>query len=75
MAVLPSRLTIRGFIILDHYDLYPEFLAEVGPQVADGRIRYRETVVEGLENMPQAFLDLLDGQNTGKMLVKVGDED
>lgn len=74
LAVLPKRLTIRGFIILDHYDLYPEFLAEVGPQVADGRIRHRETVVEGLENMPRAFLDLLDGQNTGKMLVKVGDE-
>jgi len=71
MAVLPKRITIRGFIILDHYGLYRDFQSEVGPLVADGKISYRETVVEGLENMPDAFLGLLDGQNTGKMLVKV----
>jgi NADPH-dependent curcumin reductase CurA len=71
MAVLPKRITIRGFIILDHYGLYRDFLSEVGPLVAEGKISYRETVVEGLENMPDAFLGLLDGQNTGKMLVKV----
>ena len=71
MAVLPKRITIRGFIILDHYGLYRDFQSEVGPLVAEGKISYRETVVEGLENMPDAFLGLLDGQNTGKMLVKV----
>ncbi len=71
LAVLPSRLTIRGFIVTDHYDLYSDFQAEVGPYVRDGRISYRETVVEGIENMPDAFLGLLDGQNTGKMLVRV----
>ena len=71
LAVLPKRLTIRGFIILDHYDRYRDFQAEVGPLVADGKIAYRETVVEGIENMPDAFLGLLEGQNTGKMLVKV----
>ncbi len=75
MAVLPKRLTIRGFIILDHYHLHGDFQAEVGPLVADGQISYRETVVEGIENMPDAFLGLLDGQNTGKMLVKVGSAD
>ncbi len=71
LAVLPKRLTIRGFIILDHYDRYRDFQSEVGPQVADGKITYRETVVDGIENMPDAFLGLLNGQNTGKMLVKV----
>ena len=71
LAVLPKRLTIRGFIILDHFDRYRDFYTEVGPLVAEGKISYRETVVEGLENMPDAFLGLLDGQNTGKMLVKL----
>ena len=71
LAVLPKRLTIRGFIILDHFDRYRDFQAEVGPLVGDGKIAYRETVVEGIENMPDAFLGLLEGQNTGKMLVKV----
>jgi NADPH-dependent curcumin reductase CurA len=72
LALLPKRLTVRGFIILDHYDLYPEFLSEVAPHVAAGEIRFLETVVDGIENMPGAFLGLLDGQNTGKMLVRVG---
>ncbi len=71
LALLPKRLTIRGFIILDHYQRYGEFHAEVGPLVGDGKITYRETVVEGIENMPDAFLGLLNGQNTGKMLVKL----
>ena len=74
MAVLPKRVTIRGFIILDHFDRYRDFQAEVGPLVGDGKIAYRETVVDGIENMPEAFLGLLDGQNTGKMLVNVGSE-
>jgi len=74
MVVLPKRVTIRGFIILDHFDRYRDFQAEVGPLVGDGKIAYRETVVDGIENMPQAFLGLLDGQNTGKMLVNVGSE-
>ncbi len=74
LTVLPSRLTIRGFIVTDHYDLYPEFLAEVAPHVKEGEIRFLETVVDGIENMPGAFLGLLDGQNTGKMLVNVDDD-
>jgi NADPH-dependent curcumin reductase CurA len=74
LALLPKRLMVRGFIVTDHYALYPEFLAEVTPHVAAGEIRFLETVVEGIENMPGAFLGLLDGQNTGKMLVRVGPE-
>jgi NADPH-dependent curcumin reductase CurA len=67
-----KRLTVRGFIITDHYDRYPQFLGEVGPLVRDGRLRYRETVVDGIENAPRAFIGLLQGENVGKMLVRVG---
>jgi NADPH-dependent curcumin reductase CurA len=72
IAILPLRLTIRGFIVLDHFGLMSQFLQEVGPKVGSGDIRYRETVVDGIENMPAAFNGLLAGDNIGKMLVKVG---
>jgi len=70
--LITKRLTIEGFIVSDHYDHYPEFVAAVAPLVRDGRLQYRETVVEGIENAPAAFLGLLRGDNVGKMLVKVG---
>jgi NADPH-dependent curcumin reductase CurA len=65
------KLTMRGFIVGDHTDLREEFLAEVAPLVADGRISYPETVVDGLENAPQAFIDMLGGANVGKMIVRI----
>jgi len=67
-----KRLTVQGFIVSDHYDRFAEFLAEVGPLVRDGRLGYHETIVDGIENAPDAFLGLLRGDNIGKMLVKVG---
>jgi NADPH-dependent curcumin reductase CurA len=66
-----KRLALRGFIVTDHANLLPAFHAEVGPAVRDGRITFRETVVDGLESAPQAFIGLLRGANTGKMVVKV----
>ena len=70
--VVTKRLRIEGFIVIDHFDKFPAFLAEVGPWVRDGKVAYRETVVEGLEHAPEALLGLLTGENIGKMLVKIG---
>jgi NADPH-dependent curcumin reductase CurA len=67
-----KRLTLRGFIVTDHGKRMKDFVAEIAPAVRDGRIQFRETVVEGgLEAAPQAFIDLLRGANTGKMVVKL----
>jgi len=70
--ILTHRLRVEGFIIFDHFQRFPAFLADVGPMVRDGQISYRETVAEGLENAPAAFLKLLDGGNFGKQLVRIG---
>ena len=51
-AVIPRRLTIRGFIVLDHYDLLQQFSADAPDVGAQGKISYRETIVDGIENMP-----------------------
>ncbi len=67
-----KRLTLRGFIVFDHEGLMPQFLAEAAQWRADGRFRCDETVVDGLENAPEAFLSMLRGANTGKMLVQLG---
>jgi NADPH-dependent curcumin reductase len=75
-AVLVKRISMRGFIIFDDFaGQMPRFLEEMQGWVRNGRIKYREDIVEGLENAPQAFLGLLEGRNFGKLLVRVGAED
>lgn len=69
--LIQTRGRIEGFLVGDHYDLQPQFVREVGPWVAAGRLKYRETVVQGIENNLEAFLGVLRGDNTGKMLVKL----
>lgn len=73
-----SQLVVRkakmqGFIVADHWSNYRQFLDEVAPQVAKGDLSYKETIQEGLESTPDAFLALFEGGNTGKMLVKLTD--
>ncbi len=68
---LVRRIKVEGFIVSDHLRLWPMALAEIGGLVASGKLRYRETVREGLEAAPQALVDLLHGGNFGKMLVKL----
>lgn len=69
--ILSRHLTVRGFIQHDFIALYPEFLREMGQWLREGRIRYREDVVEGLERAPEAFMGMLEGRNFGKLLVKL----
>ena len=70
--VLSQRLHIQGFINYDFKDkLYGDFQREVAQGITDGRIKYREDVVDGLENAPKAFLGMLEGKNFGKLLIRV----
>jgi len=70
--ILVNRATVRGFIVSDHADRSAEFLREATSWVQGGRLRYREDIVDGLENAPRAFIGLLRGENFGKRLIRVG---
>ena len=69
--ILVSRLKLQGFIVSEHMEKWPEALKELGGLVAKGRLTYRESIAEGLEAAPEAFLGLLKGRNFGKQLVKL----
>jgi NADPH-dependent curcumin reductase CurA len=73
--VVTKRLRMQGFIVIDHADRFGAFIAEVGPWVREGKVAYRETIVDGLERIPSAFAGLFRGDNVGKMLVRVGPDD
>ena len=73
-AILKRRIRLQGFIIFQDYgDRYPEFLQAMTPLVEQEKILYREHIIEGLEQAPQAFFDMLTGKNFGKTVVKVAD--
>ncbi|HEX6706553.1 MAG TPA: NADP-dependent oxidoreductase [Albitalea sp.] len=69
--LLQSRLALRGFIVAEHMQDWPEALKELGTLVATGKLKFRETVAQGIESAPEAFLGLLKGRNFGKQLVKL----
>ena len=70
-SILTNRIKVQGFIVSDRMELWAKALPELAGWVAAGRIKYRETVTEGLENAPKAFIGLLKGENFGKQLVKL----
>jgi len=69
--ILVSRLKLQGFIVSEHMQTWPEALKELGTMVATGKLKYRESVAQGLAAAPEAFLGLLKGRNFGKQLVKL----
>jgi NADPH-dependent curcumin reductase len=69
--ILQSRLRVEGFIVSEHMQDWPEALKELGDLVAARKLKYRETIAQGLEAAPQAFLGLLEGRNFGKQLVRL----
>lgn len=71
--ILVNRLKVQGFIVSEHMEVWPEALKELGTLVATGKLRARESIAEGLEAAPEAFLGLLKGKNFGKQLVRLHD--
>jgi NADPH-dependent curcumin reductase len=69
--LLTMRLTMRGFIVSEHMEFWPQGLKELGGLVATGKLKFRESVAEGLASAPEAFIGLLKGRNFGKQLVKL----
>ena len=73
-TILVKRVRMQGFIIFDHQHRNGDFLRDMSGWLASGRVKYREDIVEGLENAPQAFIGLLQGANFGKLVVRVSPE-
>jgi NADPH-dependent curcumin reductase len=69
--ILVNRLKVEGFIVAEHMEVWPEALAELGGLVAHGKLRPRESIAQGIEAAPEAFLGMLKGKNFGKQLVKL----
>jgi len=71
MRTIAMRIRLKGFIVFDYFPRMAEFYGEMGPWVANGTVKSRETVVDGLEAAPDAFRGLFSGANTGKMLIRL----
>ena len=69
--VLVKRLTIKGFLIFDHLHNREQFDKDMKEWILNNQIKWKETIINGIENSPQAFIDLLEGKNIGKMLVQI----
>ncbi|KAL2922053.1 2-alkenal reductase (NADP(+)-dependent) [Bienertia sinuspersici] len=72
--VVSKRIRMQGFIVFDHYHLYPKYLELILPQIKEGKVSYVEDVAEGLENAPSALIGIFAGRNVGKQLVVVARE-
>lgn len=74
MSIIGKRLTIKGFIVRDHPQACGEFVQKAAAWIAEGKLKYRETVAEGIENAPAAFISMLQGGNIGKQIVRLSDD-
>jgi NADPH-dependent curcumin reductase CurA len=70
-VIIRSRLRIQGFIVTDHPEACQEYAVKAAGWLADGKLKYRETVTEGIERAPEAFISMLKGGNTGKQIVQL----
>ena len=70
--IIIKQLVMQGFIVIDHYDKIQQFYSDMGKWIAEGKIKWKETIVDGIENAPRAFIGLFKGENFGKMIVKIG---
>jgi len=75
LSLISQRAKIEGFIVFDYAAQFPAAIKEIVPSLADGSIKRKFHIVEGLEKAPEALLMLFDGANTGKLVVKVAEED
>lgn len=73
MEMVRRKLTMTGFIVSDHNDMQPQFLADMTEWIKDGKIKVTETVFDGIDNAANAFIGLFEGKNDGKMIVKLGE--
>ncbi len=73
-TAIGKRLKLQGFIVTDYADRTPDFYADMRQWIGEGKMHWEETIVDGLENAPQAFIGLFKGENMGKMIVKIGPE-
>ncbi len=72
-VIIGRRLTIQGFIVTDHVEAGKEYVSKAIQWLAEGKLKYHETIAEGIENAPSAFIDLLQGKNIGKQIVRLAD--
>ena len=73
MHIVRKRIRMEGFFVRDHLSLKDEFADQMATWISEGKIKWKETVLHGLDNAPDAFIGLFRGDNIGKMLVKLGD--
>jgi NADPH-dependent curcumin reductase CurA len=75
MYIVGQSLTMRGFIVSNHFDMFEQFRHDMTDWIADGKMTWHETIYDGIEHAPDALIALFQGLNFGKMLVKLGDDD
>ena len=72
-TMVGNKVKMQGFIVSDYMDLQPEFFAEMSKWMANGKIKYREDIIRGVENAPAAFIGMLKGKNFGKQVIQISD--